>query len=50
MPWDQAWAMWLMCAALLIFLFSGPARANRKQASRRRHGLPVNAMDAWRRK
>lgn len=30
MPWDQAWAMWLLYAALLIFLFSGPARANRK--------------------
>jgi len=26
MPWDQAWAMWLLFAALLIFLFSGPAR------------------------
>ena len=30
MPWDQAWAMWLLYAALLIFLFSGPARAGRK--------------------
>jgi hypothetical protein len=27
MPWEQAWAMWLLFAALLIFLFSGPARA-----------------------
>jgi len=30
MPWDQAWAMWLLYAAVLIFLFSGPARVNRK--------------------
>lgn len=29
MPWEQAWAMWLLFAALLIYLFSGPARAGR---------------------
>ena len=30
MPWDQAWAMWLLFAAVLIYLFSGPARAKGK--------------------
>jgi len=30
MPWEQGWAMWLLYAALLIFLFSGPARTSRK--------------------
>ena len=29
MPWEQAWAMWLLFAAALIYLLSGPARAAR---------------------
>lgn len=29
MPWDQAWAMWLLFAAAVVFLLSGPARAAR---------------------
>jgi len=29
MPWEQAWAMWLLFAALLIFLLSAPARGSR---------------------
>jgi hypothetical protein len=30
MPWEQAWAMWLLFAVLLIFLLSGPARAGKR--------------------
>lgn len=30
MPWEQAWAMWLLYAAVLIFLFGGGARSARK--------------------
>lgn len=29
MPWEHEWAMWLLYAALLIYLFSGPARSSR---------------------
>jgi hypothetical protein len=29
MPWDQEWAMWLLYAAVLIFLLRAPITARR---------------------
>jgi hypothetical protein len=31
MPWEQGWAMWLLYAALLIFLFSAASWGTRKK-------------------